>query len=420
MANQGVHMPPQPERDSESQPKVWLTREGWIFLVILLFVSAGSLLRNINLLMLMTGIMVAPLFLSWRGSLLMLRQLAARRTLPPQLFAGQTVQATWKVSNGRQVLPTWSLSVLDQWRKPESPRKDAANIRAVLPRIKPGETNYGTYQVHFPQRGKFLAGPAKLASRFPLGLVAARIDLPDEAVVLVAPALGRLTASWDRRLMSHASGSEAIKRRRGAQDEEFFGLRQYRSGDSQRHIHWRATARSGHLMVKQFDSKSDRDFVLILDLWLPREDGQGQRELAERGLSFAATVMAGLSVVIRGKVAMAICGQESVVLCDVNSPQFAGQVWDELAVAQPAADPELVSALEQVSREIAGGTPFYVVSTRPRPLHLQDLASETMNSGRLAAIEPWIRWLEIDSEEFAGLFVLPESLSPDNASQVEL
>ena len=108
------------------------------------------------------------------------------------------------------------------------------------------------------------------------------------------------------------------------------------------------------------------------------------------------------------------------MLCDVNSPQFAGQVWDELAVAQPAADPELVSALEQVSREIAGGTPFYVVSTRPRPLHLQDLASETMNSGRLAAIEPWIRWLEIDSEEFAGLFVLPESLSPDKASQVEL
>ncbi|MFM7738649.1 MAG: hypothetical protein ACKO9H_04535, partial [Planctomycetota bacterium] len=56
---------------AEPKLKVWLTREGWIFLVILLFVSAGSLLRNINLLMLMTGIMIAPLFLSWRGSLMM-------------------------------------------------------------------------------------------------------------------------------------------------------------------------------------------------------------------------------------------------------------------------------------------------------------------------------------------------------------
>ncbi|MFO0260058.1 MAG: hypothetical protein ACK53V_00400, partial [Planctomycetota bacterium] len=131
-------MPSQSEQERQSQPKVWLTREGWIFLVILLFVSAGSLLRNINLLMLMTGIMVAPLFLSWRGCLLMLRQLTARRTLPQQLFAGQTVQATWKVTNGRQVLPTWALTVLDQWRRAEAPRKEVAGIRAVLPRVRPG------------------------------------------------------------------------------------------------------------------------------------------------------------------------------------------------------------------------------------------------------------------------------------------
>lgn len=412
-------MQPQAEPEKESRPKVWLTREGWIFLVILLFVSAGSLLRNINLLMLMTGIMVAPLFLSWRGSLLMLRQLSARRNLPQQLFAGQTIQATWKVHNGRQVLPTWSLSVLDQWRRSEAPRKQAASIRAMLPRIKPGETNYGNYQIHFPQRGQFLAGPAKLTSRFPLGLVAARIDMPEESVILVAPALGRLTASWDRRLLSHASGSEAIKRRRGAQDEEFFGLRHYRSGDSQRHIHWRATARSGQLMVKQFDSRSDRDFVLLLDLWLPAAADSREFERAERGLSFAATIMTGLASVIRGKVAIAICGRESMVLCDVNSPQFLAQVWDELAVAQAAADPELASALDQVSREISGGTPFYVVSTRPRPAHLEDLAGDGLNTGRLAAIEPWIRWLEIDSEEFAELFVLPESQPIDAVLQGE-
>lgn len=408
-----------PERASDSEPKVWLTREGWIFLVILLFESAGSLLRNINLLMLMTGIMIAPLFLSWRGALLMLRQLSARRSLPRQLFAGQTVNATWKVTNGREVIPTWSLVVEDQWRTAETPAKEANRIRAVLPRINPGETSYGSYQIHFPERGRFLAGPAKLTSRFPLGLVSARLDFPEEQTILVAPALGRLTASWDRRLMSHASGSEAIKRRLGSQDEEFFGLRQYRSGDSQRHIHWRATARSGQLMVKQFDSRSDRDFALLLDLWLPAGDDSRERLLAEQGLSFAATVMLGLSAVVRGKAAIAICGRETVMHCDVNSPQFLEQVWDELAVAQPAAESELVSALEQVSQEIAGGTPFYVVSTRARPLQLLELGSDSSHAARLGAIEPWIRWLEVDSEEFVELFVLPESLSPADSPRKE-
>ncbi|MFN9749990.1 MAG: hypothetical protein ACK57U_01230, partial [Planctomycetota bacterium] len=108
-----------------------------------------------------------------------------------------------------------------------------------------------------------------------------------------------------------------------------------------------------------------------------------------------------------------------VVLCDINSPQFLAEVWNELAVAQPAVEPELVSVLERVSREISGGTPFYVVSTRPRPVHLQDLAGAAPHSGSLAAIEPWIRWLEIDSDEFTELFVLPESLAPDAALQGE-
>ncbi len=400
------------ERIGEPKLSVWLTREGWIFLVILLFVSAGSLLRNINLLMLMTGIMIAPLFLSWRGSLLMLRQLTAKRSLPPQLFAGESVSATWKVTNHRAALPTWSLAIQDRLRKATVSAHGASRIRTLLPRIGPGETSYGSYQIFFPQRGRFLAGPAQLSSRFPLGLIAARLDMAEEEIILVAPALGKLTASWDRRLLSHASGSESIKRRRGAQDEEFFGLRQYRSGDSRRHIHWRATARSGQLMVKQFDSRSDRDFVLILDLWLPGGNDHRERELAEQGLSFAATVMKGLSAVIRGKVAIGLCGAETVVQCDVNTPQFLSRIWNELAVAEPSPQTELGPALEHISQQISGGTPFYVLSTRPRPANWQTFISAGDQAARLAGIEPWVRWVEIGGEEFRELFALPESLQP--------
>lgn len=408
-----------PADQAEPRLRIWLTREGWIFLVILAFVSAGSLLRNINLLMLMTGIMIAPLFLSWRGSLLMLRRLTAQRSLPAQLFAGQSVQANWKVANHRPVLPTFSLTIRDQVRRSEDHVRDAARVRAVIPRIGPGETNYGSYQLYFPQRGRFIAGPAQVSSRFPIGLVAARFDLAEEEEILVAPALGRLTASWDRRLMSHASGAEAIKRRRGAQDEEFFGLRQYRSGDSRRHIHWRATARNGQLMVKQFDSRSDRDFVLLLDLWIPQQNARRERALAERGLSFVATVLTGLAAVVRGKLAVGLCGEETVVLCNFNSPQLVGQIWNELATAQPTPRTELSAALEEISGQLAGGTPIYVVSTRPRPSSMRALLDTAANPHRVAAMEPWLRWLEIGSPEFESLFIPPESLVEPGLSPSE-
>lgn len=395
---------------AEPKLKVWLTREGWIFLVILLFVSAGSLLRNINLLMLMTGIMIAPLFLSWRGSLLMLQRLFAQRSLPGQLFAGQTTQASWKVTNQRTALPTWSLTIHDQVRRAADSPREAAKVRTLIPKIGPGETNYGTYQVYFPQRGRFIAGPARVTSRFPLGLVAARFEIAEEEEILVAPALGHLTASWDRRLISQVSGSEAIKRRRGAQDEEFFGLRQYRSGDSRRHIHWRATARNRQLMVKQFDSRSDRDFVIVLDLWARPEPGSAEQLLAEQGLSFAASVMSGLAAVVRGKIAVGICGAETVVLCNLSSPQFIAQVWNELAVAEPSPATEISLALDEITGQISGGTPIYVLSTRAKPQNLSELFATSRNPHRVSALEPWLRWLEIGSAEFKELFVLPPSL----------
>lgn len=402
---------------AEPKLKVWLTREGWIFLVILLFVSAGSLLRNINLLMLMTGIMIAPLFLSWRGSLMMLQRLLAKRSLPSQLFAGQSGQASWKVTNQRTALPTWSLTIHDQLRRAVDSPRDAAKVRTLIPKVAPGETNYGTYQVYFPQRGKFLAGPARVTSRFPLGLVAAKYEIAEEEEILVAPALGRLTASWDRRLISQVSGSEAIKRRRGAQDEEFFGLRQYRSGDSRRHIHWRATARNRQLMVKQFDSRSDRDFVIVLELWVPAGTGSPEQQLAEQGLSFATTVMSGLATVVRGKIAVGICGAETVVLCNLCTPQFIGQVWNEMAVAEPSPVTELSEALDEIAGQISGGTPIYVLSTRPKPQNLSATFAASRNPHRIASLEPWIRWLEIGSAEFKELFVLPPSLDETPARE---
>jgi hypothetical protein len=123
---------------AEPKLNVWLTREGWIFLVIVLFVSAGSLLRNINLLMLMTGIMIAPLFLSWRGSLMMLQRLLAKRSLPSQLFAGQSGQASWRVTNQRTALPTWSLTIHDQLRRAVDTPRDAAKVRTLIPKVAPG------------------------------------------------------------------------------------------------------------------------------------------------------------------------------------------------------------------------------------------------------------------------------------------
>jgi hypothetical protein len=163
-------------------------------------------------------------------------------------------------------------------------------------------------------------------------------------------------------------------------------------------------------MVKQFDSRSDRDFVIVLELWVPAGTGSPEQQLAEQGLSFATTVMSGLATVVRGKIAVGICGAETVVLCNLCTPQFIGQVWNELAVAEPSPVTELSEALDEIAGQISGGTPIYVLSTRPKPQNLSATLAASRNPHRIASLEPWIRWLEIGSAEFKELFVLPPSL----------
>ena len=62
--------------------RVALTVEGIAYLTVVSFITIGSVLRNVNLLILMTGIMLAPLFINWRLAVHRARSLRGRRQLP--------------------------------------------------------------------------------------------------------------------------------------------------------------------------------------------------------------------------------------------------------------------------------------------------------------------------------------------------
>ncbi len=399
-----------------------MTQEGWIFIVVLLFISTGALLRNINLLMLLAGVMISPLILSWRLTRKMMEQLQARRSVPTRLFAESPAVVTWHLSNQRPKLPSWQLLIVDQWQfaDPNDRRPQLAPIQVLFPEVKPRATQSLGYRIRFPRRGVYQVGPSKLSTRFPLGLVDYRLHMPEIEMVRVAPALGKLSATWDKRLLSHASGSHALQRKRGFQDEEFFALRPWRSGDSARDIHWRSTARQNYPMVRQYDTRSDRDFVIVLDLStknpadsLSASDPLAMPAAAELAseliLSFAATLASHLSAQVKGKIGFALCGAETIVLCDYASGAFFDELFRELAEAAPAQNPQAGLAIIRLSQSIPGGTPFYVVS----PHHQRDLGSELTASdqAKFRQVESWIKWLSIDSPEFQTLFSPPQSLA---------
>jgi uncharacterized protein (DUF58 family) len=66
------------------------------------------------------------------------------------------------------------------------------------------------------------------------------------------------------------SSSRRFVRRLSAAEAEFYGVREFRAGDSPRWIHWRTTARMGEPMVREFEEPPHDNLVLIVEPWLPR------------------------------------------------------------------------------------------------------------------------------------------------------
>ena len=71
---------------------------------------------------------------------------------------------------------------------------------------------------------------------------------------------------------------------------EFMGLREYRPGDSLRHMHWKAWARTGEPIVKEFEEVRFPRYGLVLDTSLR---GSGP-ELFEEAISVAASFVSSM------------------------------------------------------------------------------------------------------------------------------
>ena len=108
------------EQLKRSRSKISFTAEGWIFVVILVFVTVGAILRNVNLLVIMSGMMFAPLLLSWRIGSHLMRHTEADRLVQNRIHVGQIVNFQWMIRN-RSRLPMWNFVVRDEMKCIVSP-----------------------------------------------------------------------------------------------------------------------------------------------------------------------------------------------------------------------------------------------------------------------------------------------------------
>ncbi|MCL4801529.1 MAG: DUF58 domain-containing protein [Burkholderiales bacterium] len=134
--------------------------------------------------------------------------------------------------------------------------------RAVVPARGWAEVRYAVKPV---ERGAARFGPVEARIASPFGLWARTRYVGDAATVRVYPNFAALAGfallATDNRL----SQIGVLQRRRRGEGLEFHQLREYREGDVQRQIDWKATARTAKLISREYQEERDQQVLLVID-----------------------------------------------------------------------------------------------------------------------------------------------------------
>lgn len=122
---------------------------------------------------------------------------------------------------------------------------------------------HGGYLLDAVPRGRYPWERASARIEDPFGLAAATVPLETSGALLVRPRAVALD-----RLFSEAGGARPGAARhtvRRPTGYDVHGVREWVEGESLHHVHWRSTARTGRLMVKELEEAPRDEVAVVLD-----------------------------------------------------------------------------------------------------------------------------------------------------------
>lgn len=258
------------------------TMAGWALLGAAVMVGVVAVNSGLGLLMIMLGAMLGALHVSAVLGRRMLSHVAVRRELPERCRQNERINVSYVLASARGGGASLAIQV------EELPPARQAVLSSACGHLS-GRERFLVHSEAVPlHRGRLVLLGVRLTTTFPFGLVRSQKVFQQKASLVVWPARGQLK----RGLLGkgEAQNTSTVPSQRAGGTDEFFGLREYRPGDSTRWIHWRRSAGREMPVVREMSRPRPRTLWLVLDTLL---DGRSGRNWAcrERAIRLAGTII---------------------------------------------------------------------------------------------------------------------------------
>lgn len=294
---------------------------------------------------------------------------------------GQELEERFVVKN-RSRLPKLALELEDLSDMPGHHHRMIGDFAA-------GQTRYWHARTECRRRGRFQLGPIALYGSDPFGVFRWERRIGPTETVVVYP---RTVELPDFSLSGpEFTGEDRLRLRSPYLTPNASSVRDYVFGESFSRIHWPSTARTGRLMVKEFDQEPGSRIWLALDLQASVQAGQDEESTEEYGVTAAASVASKYLRLSRAVGLVAHGAESHLVPPDKGSRQLL-RLFEVLASARARGDVALTDLLLAQGKQLGHNSTLVVITPSSDPLWLA-----TMEFLGKSGVRPVLVYLEAAS-----------------------
>lgn len=240
--------------------------------------------------------------------------------------------------------------------------------KTTLPDVEFREvTNFGLMvtfkrvdmEAQLTQRGEYDLGPLVIRASDPFNLFPRDIEFEGVDKVLVYPRVLPMPDLAASRVL--LADGHSRRQRMNVLSTDVATVRQYADGDPIGRIHWLTTARTGELMVKQFDQGSAGEMWVIFDQNIDAQAGSGKDSTDEYGATIAASIVDKYTRSFT-EVGYVAYGSNTLIATPDHTASHRENILRHIAASMPTGGVPIIEALAALDRELFVSSTVVVIT----------------------------------------------------------